>query len=361
MAETRTKVRTEAIAEEINDPLLKACLRVAGHLGVDFKVVDSAALRGADFSLQKAAKILGVRFRQVVLAGNWWQADGGPFLAYLEKNEEPVALLPVSPGRYRLYRSVDDTGVPLDRETAAKLLPYVYSLYPPFPSSRLVPKDILGFGLKSVWRRDWLALIVIGILGGILGTFIPFMTGVLFDYVVPVQDYGQWIWIILLLIAGSIASFVFQLTRSIALLRMEGKLDMGLESALWDRILKLPADFFRQFSAGDLAERAAGISEIRKIISGITINALLAGIFSVFNLALIFTYSRAAGWTTFGCAVLLLTVLVLHFGYIIKLISAKAMLAGRIKGLLYQLLRGIHKFMVSGTEHVAYALWLKQF
>lgn len=344
--------------------LLRACRRVAAYLGLDENTINPSPLSAQfaeNLSIQQAAKLLGVRYRQVVLAGNWWQADGGPFLAYLEKSAEPVALLPASPGRYRLYRCGDDSGVPVDRRVAATLLPHAFSLYLPFPSSRVAFKDILRFSCKSFWKQDLLTLIGMGILAGILGTFIPFMTGVLFEYIVPAQRYSQWIWVILLLIVSCFASFVFQMTRSIALIRMEGKLDMSLESALWDRILKLPSDFFRQFAAGDLAERAAGISEIRKTISGITVNALLAGIFSVFNLALVFSYSPPAGWTALGCALLLVTVLAFYFRRLHKTISAQAMLDGRVKGLLYQLLRGVHKFMVTGTEQVAYALWHKQF
>lgn len=342
-------------------PLLRACRRITTYLGLDETTANLSAQLGENLSIQQAAKLLGIRYRQVILAGEWWQADGGPLLAYLEKSEEPVALLPVSPGHYRLYHSGDDTGVPIDRRVAATLLPHAFSLYLPFPSSRVGFRDILRFSFNSFWKQDLLNLVGMGILGGILGTFIPFMTGVLFEYIVPARHYSQWIWVVLLLIVSSFAAFVFQITRSIALIRMEGKLDMSLESALWDRILKLPSDFFRQFTAGDLAERAAGISKIRKTISGITVNALLAGIFSVFNLALVFSYSSPAGWTALGCAFLLVIVLAVYYNRLHKAISAQAMLGGRVKGLLYQLLRGIHKFMVTGTEHVAYTLWYQQF
>ena len=46
---------------------------------------------------------------------------------------------------------------------------------------------------------------------------------------------------------------VFFVVRSLALLRIEGRIDERLQAASWGRLLALPASFFRRFTAGNLA------------------------------------------------------------------------------------------------------------
>jgi ATP-binding cassette subfamily C protein len=307
--------------------------------------------------VQRAARRFRLRLRPVTLQGEWWKQDGGPLLAFLEDGQEPVALLPGASGRYRLYRAGARGGVPVDRQLARRLISFAYCLYAPFGSDRVDTRQILRFGLRRFGRRDLVATLLAGLAGGILGLVVPLLTGLLFDRIVPARQGNQLVWVAAMLVVTSIASFVFQLTRSAALLRMEGKLDMGLESALWDRILKLPTEFFRGFSAGDLAERAGGITEIRKTVSNVALNTALAGVFSLFSLALVYSYSTVAGLAVTASAVVLLVVLTLFFRALKEPVSQKALETGRIKGLLVQLIRGLHKFIIAGSEHVAFELW----
>ena len=310
--DSRPRTEGEQAAGAVH-PLIKAYARICEYIGVNVK---NKSIRFEDLgpiTIEKISRKLGVRFRQVTLVGEWWKADGGPLLAFLDENKDPVALLPMSPGRYQLYRPSKGTMQPVDRSLAMELQPSAFSLYRPFPSGEIDLRCLMRFGLESFWHRDFWTIVLVGILGGILGTVIPMITGVLFDYVVPGRIYGQIVWLILILLASSFASFTFQLTRSMALLRLEGRTDMCLESALWDRILKLPSQFFRDYSSGDLAARAEGISNIRSVMSGIVINTILAAIFSVFNLVLVFTYNANVGWTVLGCAVITSGVSTLYF------------------------------------------------
>jgi len=314
-----------------------------------------------ELTVQRAARKFRLRSRQVMLQGDWWKQDGGPFLAFLEDGQEPVALLPGASGRYRLYRAGAHRGTPVDRALACKLIPCAYCLYAPFDSKRVDSRQILRFSLMQFGRQDLMATLLAGFAGGVLGLVVPFVTGLLFDSIVPARQYDQLVWIAAMLVVSSFASFVFQLTRSVALLRIEGKLDMGLESALWDRILKLPAEFFRDFSAGDLAERASGITEIRKTVSGVALNAVLACVFSLFSLALVFSYSAVAGLAVTASAAALLAVLAAFIRALKEPVKMKSLRSGRVKGLLVQLVRGLHKFIITGSEDVAFRLWHKPF
>ena len=80
------------------------------------------------------------------------------------------------------------------------------------------------------------------------------------------------------------------ITQRITLVRIESRLDYVLASAVWDRLLDLPSGFFRQYGAGDMAERAAGISAMRGVISGAGVGGILGAISSLAYLGLMLTY-----------------------------------------------------------------------
>ena len=83
------------------------------------------------------------------------------------------------------------------------------------------------------------------------------------------------------------------------MLRIEGRVSATLIPAVWERLLRLPSRFFAGFSSGDLALRAMGSSEVFKKASGAVVTSIVTGVFSLFNLALLYAYSwRLALGTT---------------------------------------------------------------
>src|SRR6185369_15940493 len=71
-----------------------------------------------------------------------------------------------------------------------------------------------------------------------------------------------------------------------------------LQTALWDRLLNLPAPFFRRYAAGELAARMRGVEATRQLLGGSTISILLSAVFALLNLPLLFYYDpRLATFT----------------------------------------------------------------
>jgi NHLM bacteriocin system ABC transporter ATP-binding protein len=149
--------------------------------------------------------------------------------------------------------------------------------------------------------------------------------------------------------------------RALGAARIEIKLSGSVQPAMWDRLLRLPASFFRQYTAGDLAQRVAYVDSIRQILTGATVDSLMTGVFSVFLFALLFYYS----WTLALVATLLVAV---AFGVTVVAVYAKLALQrsaidveGQIGGLVLQLLTGIAKLRVTGSEGRAFAQWASAF
>ncbi|MGE4273579.1 MAG: NHLP bacteriocin export ABC transporter permease/ATPase subunit [Desulfitobacterium sp.] len=361
LAAITEKVETKALADQTGDPLLDAC-RLLGQT-MKMKVIAPAEALGnqRDLNLDDIARASRMRVREVALQGDWYTQDSGPLLGYMKEDHRPIALTPSTPTKYLLHDYTQGVTRPVDRETAKEIDVFGFVFYRPFAEKKITARDLLTLGRENSWSRDLLMIFLMGALGGILGTAIPLATGMIFNTIIPEGERGHLIQIAFFLGASALATMIFQFVRSLATLRMEGKMEGAIQAAIWDRLLSLPVPFFKQFPAGELAMRAMGISQIRKILSGVTLNTVLSSIFSVFTLALMFYYDRKlAGVATALVALDLIVMGFLGFrqvGYERKILD----ISNRISGMMLQLIGGITKFRVAGAEARAFYRWAERF
>ncbi len=313
---------------------------------------------------RRIASASRVRWRRVSLREGWQNQDSGPLLGYLDVQNSaeirPVALLPASPGRYVLHDPVTGVKTPVTPDLSARLASQTLVFYRPFPERALGLRDVLQFGLRGS-GRDLLTLLLTGAAVGLLALILPLATGFLFETVIPTGDVGQLAQLGLALLVSALAAAAFEITRSVAILRLEGKLDASVQAAVWDRLLRLPATFFRRYSAGDLAYRAAGIDAIRALLAGATVTALLSAMFSVFSFGLLFSYDIQLALT--ATALILIIFLVTALASVFQLRHQREQLdvEGRLASRVLQWLTGITKLRVAGAEPRAFGLWGRAF
>ncbi len=346
------------------DPLLAACRLVGDAMNLEIEAPQESDAQLRRDRLSEIARASRVRYRKVALRGAWWSQDGGPLVGLVvsedKQERRPVALLP-APGRgYALHDPATGTQAPLDEAVAATLHPFAYSFYRPFGDGALKAWDVFRFGAQEC-RKDFMMILLMGVAGGILGMITPIVTGVIFNTVIPEAERGLLGQIVFALLACAVAVGLFQLVRGVAVLRVESKMDASVQSAVWDRLLNLPTAFFRRYTAGDLAMRAGGISGIRQLLSGATITSLLGGVFSVFNLALLFYYDARLALWALGLTVLAL-LLTLAASYAqLHYQRDVADLQSRLSGRVLQFITGITKLRVAGAESKAFEIWAEGF
>jgi NHLM bacteriocin system ABC transporter ATP-binding protein len=345
----------------VGDPLLQACQALGRVAGIEIKPPPDAlhGIRARD-PLAAIAKASGVRTRLVLLKGKWWKQDNGPLLGFFEAGNEPVALLPHSATAYRVFDPLRHQTSKVTEEVASNLKGVAYTFYRSFPPRAIKFKDLIAFGLHGC-QRDLVTIVLMGIATGLLAMLTPIFTGIIFDTIIPGAQRSALANLTIFLLVSAFAGALFQLTRSFAVLRLEGKMDASTQAAVWDRTISLPVPFFRNYTAGDLAWRALGISQIRQTLTGATLSSILSGIFSIFSFALLFYYN----WRLALVATTLIAVaFVASFlcGYIqIRFQREVSQLRGRISGMMLQFISGIAKFRVSGTEGRVFAVWAREF
>jgi hypothetical protein len=339
------------------DMLLAACRVVGVAAGIDF-VEHAASKRGwpqAD-PLGNIASASRVRKRTVALKGEWWKTDSGPLLAFYGEIRSPVALIPVRGRGYNLHDPVSGKVIPVDAALAQTLQPFAYTFYRSFAAPALDLLALMRFASFGI-TREIILVLALGLVAGILGLSTPYLTGQLFDDIIPSADKSRLWQIVFALAAAGIAGSMFDITRSFTVLRMEGRVDSNVQAAVWDRLLRLPVPFFRKYTAGDLAMRAGAINAIRSALSGSVMSVIFSSLFSTLNLVLLFYYSSRLAWI----AVILVAVLFMFTitGSMFRLYFERRLAegAGKQAGMVLQFLLGIAKLRAAGAEGRAFGLW----
>jgi len=348
-------------SDAADDPLLAACQVIGRRLALNVRQ-HREARRGAKprDPVAAIAQASGMRVRRVILKGKWWREDNGPILAFTEKDKHPVALLPHSNTSYRLFDPAAQSTVRVGAKAAETLSGAGYIFYRPFPNRPLNAFDIVRFGLHGC-RNDVITIMAMGVVGGLLGTMSPILTGIIFDTVIPGAQRTQMVQVSAVLVVSAFSGALFTLTRNFAVLRLEGRMDSFVQAAVWDRLLSLPAPFFRDYSSGDLATRAMGINSIRRTLTGTTLSSILSAFFSVFSFCLLFYYSvnlALLGAVLVGVA---FTITTLRGFLLLKYQRELSRLGGKISGMVLEFINGIAKFRISGTEGRAFAVWAREF
>lgn len=345
----------------VNSPLHAAFLAVAQHLNVESAQTPHKPTSVLTSNcVNDLALTYRIRIRRVVLNTGWMSQDVGPLLCYLEDSRDPVALLPLPSGGYEIYNPKTQHRTLCDDKTENTLHGEAVMLYPPLPSTSRRLKDLVNFILPSI-KGDLRQLALMGLAGGLIAAFTPFMTRVLIESVLPRADISQHIQIILALIVAALGAGSFEVVKAIALLRAEGRADLHLQAALFDRLLRLPAGFYRRYTAGDLTDRVLGIHTIRQTLTGSTVQGLLGMTFSIFSLMLLFYYN----WKLAFIALLLVIFSAMLTTWISlkQLVEERQRIAhqGTAEGFVIQLLTGIAKLRVAGAENRAFARWAHYF
>ncbi|HXI27492.1 MAG TPA: NHLP bacteriocin export ABC transporter permease/ATPase subunit, partial [Vicinamibacterales bacterium] len=361
----RSRVSAEQVTRQMSADTADEALLAAARLVGDTMAVTvraPAAHQGAASPRDPLAPILRasrLRARKVALRDEWWKQESGPLLASIAADKHHVALLP-SPDGYRIHDPMFGTVERVTAETAAKLAPFAHAFYRPFPDVAIGVRELLTFGVRGC-SPDLTLLFLMGFGGALLAMVPSIATGMLFNSVIPGAQKSQLVQLTVVLIACALATSLCNLQRGIAFLRVQGKMGNQIQAAVWDRLLSVPLSFFRPYTAGNLAVRAAAIDGIRQVVSGATVNAIMSGIFSIGNFCLMFYYSSTMAW--WATATIVVAVAVSGFGCYLQLGHQRDVIAqqGKTSGLVLQLLSSVGKLRVAGADVAAFALWGRGF
>lgn len=340
-------------------------LIVAGAIGKALGVTIRPPARSEEFQrvrepLEAIMRASRVRMRRVLLRDRWWQKDSGPLAAYLQPENQLVALLPGAANRYELLHPIAGTRIPVTAEVAACLNPVAHMFYRSLPDRPIKAPALLQFALRGcTW--DLVVIGLTGIAASLLGMLTPQATAILIDSAIPDSDRGLLLQVGLGLMVAAIGAALFRLAQGLAILRVETVSDVVTQAAVWNRLLSLPVAFFREYTTGDLQSRVTSISQIRRQLGGVTVINLITALFALLNLVLLFYYNVQLAFVAVAVAIVTAIVTALSGILLIRKVRPLLELQGDIFGQTVQLINGISKLRVARAEERAFATWSSRY
>lgn len=308
---------------------------------------------GDQGSYEPVLRCAGLYYRQVVLGHDWWRRDGIAMVGTL-KNGSPAGLVPGKGGGWLLvtHEGVRRLTTALAREVSTAAL----QIYLPLEDRPISLMETMRFGFTGT-SHDLFSTITVALVASAVVMVPPLAATMLFEHVVPAGDRLNLLFVLVSLIALAFGQSAFELMRGLCVARIETRLDSTIQAALFQRLLRLPVNFFRAFSSGDLTERVLGIQEARQMITGATVSGLFGtmGVIASTGVLVFLDWRLALA----GMAVLSLFLVasaILSFRQLAQE-RRQATIRGRNQGFVLQLLIGMTKLRAAHAEKLALAQW----
>lgn len=313
------------------------------------------------------ARASGTRVRRVRLGGEWWTDDVGALLAFKKETGCPVALLNIGKwmGLSRRYEMLDperNAQIAVDESIADELAIDAWAFLSPLPdtSTDVSLKALARFTFRPFFP-DLRLMFLLSLVAGLIGLLMPVANFLMIDKVIPDSNRELMVDLSIGLALMSLGIFLFQLSQGLVSLRVQTALTARLQSAIIDRLLRLPARFFRKYSSGDMLNRAMMISEISAGFTMTVVSGLTALLSVLMMLALSFYYSKQLAWLALFTA-LLTSIFSITFSFMIRRKALSIELAsGKLFGFVVQMINGVSKLQIAGAEERAFGRWASDY
>src|SRR5581483_6207845 len=291
---------------------------------------------------------------------DWFKEDHGSLLGQMAASKEPVALLQAGPGVYERVNPKTGERVRVTSANVDELSVFAFSFYRPFPDGELTVRDVVRFGVHGM-ASDFRWVLLMAIIVGMCGTVTPYFTGKIFDEAVPQADRAALIVYGLAMLGFAFAMAAFKFVQGIATLRIQTRMGSSIQAAVWDRIMNLPVNYFRKYSAGDLADRAEGVDAIQELVSGAGVAAILGSVSGLFYVGQMFGYDLRLALLAVALTATFVGVNMTANYIQLRYQRQEMQLRGSITGLVLNLLTGVSKLRICGSELHAFRVWAERF
>lgn len=299
----------------------------------------------------------GIMRRSVILESGWYKDAIGAMLGIRKDNGTVVALIPSGFSGYEYFDLESGKYIKVKKSNEDLFEDEAIAFYKPFPLKSLTIKDLIVYIAQVLSVSDYVAIAIATLAVSLLGMLTPKINNILFSVAVNSGSVRLLIGIAIFAICLSLTSLIISSVKSLISARINTKLSISIEAATMMRLMSLPADFFKNYSSGELQERAGNISSLCDMLVSTILNTGLTSAFSLIYIYQIFVY--APGLVIPSLIITFITIIFFVVSALMQMkISVKQMeLGGRESGMTYALISGVQKIKLAGAEKRAFARW----
>lgn len=314
-----------------------------------------------DEQLEYCLRPHGIMRRKVVLKKEWHKDSYGPLMAFRKEDDRPLALFPKAFKGYYYYSPETGKRVSITKKNEKDFEEEAICFYRPLPLKKLNIADLLLYIKESATVWDYVLLCGMSVFAALIGMVMPLLTRSLTGFVLdsgkPVILAGTAVFILCVLISQGLINAV----RGLAVSRIQFKASLSVEAALMMRLLNLPAQFFRKYSAGELSSRFQGITLLCTLLIGNVFSLGLTAIFSLVYIGQIRTFAPALAASAFLVTAASLVVSLIT-AFMQQRVFEKVMeQQAKASGITFSLINGVQKVKLAGAEKRAFSRWADQY
>lgn len=317
--------------------------------------------RTLDEQIEYRIRPFGIRCRSVTLDTGWYHHAVGAMLGTLKEDGSAVVLIPGKFSGYKLINIKNGTHCKLNRKTEQLIDTEAVCFYEPLPLKALTVADLLKFMLQQMSLSDIMLYLVMMGISAALGLLSPLFTKWLFGEVLESGSLQVLLSLAVFMVCFSISNLCFGAFQNLINARVGIKQNIAVQAAVMNRILSLPTSYFRQYSSGELSQRAAYVQSLCSTMFNTIGTTGLTSLFSLIYIGQIFVLAPSLVIPALAItAATLLLSLITTFAQM-KITREKMDLSAKTSGLTYAMITGIQKIKLAGAEKRMFARWARQY
>ena len=316
-----------------------------------------SSIRDMNEVLEYLLRPYGIMRRSVTLEKGWYQDAAGAMLGTRTDDKSVVALIPFGLNRYRFYDRKAGKMVVLNKSTEALIEKEAIAFYKPFPLTRMDIGSLVKYIVQQIAPADIVLLVLSMLAVTGIGLLTPRLNKLLFSDVLASGSVQALLGVAIFMVCAGISGLLFGTVQSFLTARIGTKLDLNVEAATMMRVLSLPPDFFKAYSAGELSNRAQYVGGLCNQLVSMALSTGLTSLFSLLYISQIFRYAPSLVAPSLLITLLTLLVSTVQVLLQMKITRQRMLIASKESGMSYQIISGIQKIRLSGAERRAFAKW----
>ncbi len=318
-------------------------------------------LRDMNEVLEFLLRPYGIMRRRIVLERGWYKDATGAMLGTRSDDGSVVALIPCGLNGYFFFDRKTGKTVHLNRDNQKMIDKEAIAFYKPFPQSKMSIGSLMSYIVQQISVSDIILLILAMLAVTGIGLLTPRLTNILFSDILTSGSEQALLGISVFMIFATVSGLLFEAIQALITARIGTKLSLSVEAATMMRLMSLPADFFKQYSSGELSNRSQYINGLCTQMVNMALSTGLSSLFSLLFLTQIFVYAPSLVSPALMITFLTLAVSLLQVFIQMGITQKRMEAASKESGLSYQLISGIQKIRLSGAERRAFAKWGKNY
>lgn len=316
-----------------------------------------AKIKTVDEQLEYRLRPFGIMRRVVNLEKGWYKNAVGPMLGTFKEDGTAVALIPNKFEGYSYFDAVSGKRIKLNRKTEKLFDTQALCFYKPLPMKPLKVIDLLKFSFEQLSLSDF--VLYIGMMGvsALLGLLSPMFTKWLFGDVLDSGSNRVLLSLACFMVCFSVCQLCLNAFQSLINSRVDIKQSTAVQAAVMNRIMSLPATFFKEYTSGDLTQRSSYVQGLCSTMINTVGSIGFKSLFSLIYIGQIFRFAPALVVPSLVIT-LATTVLTIITTFVqMQNTRNKMKLSAKTSGMTYSMITGVQKIKLAGAEKRMFSRW----